>query len=78
MQTGSTMADGNRFKFSATSITSGSPAEMRALFAELPEACDNTLAIAERCDISFTDGNGTYMRAIPCPEGGDRGLLVRA
>ena len=26
-----------------------SPAEMRALFADLPEACDNTLVIARRC-----------------------------
>jgi len=26
-----------------------SPAEMRALFADLPEACDNTLDIARRC-----------------------------
>ncbi len=26
-----------------------SPAEMRMLFADLPEACDNTLAIARRC-----------------------------
>jgi DNA polymerase III subunit alpha len=26
-----------------------SPAEMRVLFADLPEACDNTLVIAERC-----------------------------
>ena len=24
-------------------------ADMRALFADLPEACDNTLAIAQRC-----------------------------
>ena len=26
-----------------------SAAEMRALFADLPEACDNTLVIARRC-----------------------------
>ena len=26
-----------------------SPAEMRVLFADLPEACDNTLVIAQRC-----------------------------
>ena len=26
-----------------------SPAEMRMLFADLPEACDNTLVIAQRC-----------------------------
>jgi DNA polymerase-3 subunit alpha len=68
VQTGSTMADGNRFKFEGDSYYLKSPAEMRALFAELPEACDNTLAIAERCEVSFTEGNGTYMPRYPCPE----------
>ncbi len=63
------MADANRFKFEGDSYYLKSPAEMRALFAELPEACDNTLAIAERCDISFTEGNGTYMPRFPCPPG---------
>ena len=42
---------------------------MRALFAELPEACDNTLMIAERCNVSFSEGNGTYMPRFPCPDG---------
>jgi DNA polymerase III subunit alpha len=69
VQTGSTMADGNRFKFEGESYYLKSPAEMRALFADLPEACDSTLAIAERCDVSFTEGNGTYMPRFPCPEG---------
>jgi DNA polymerase III subunit alpha len=69
VQTGSTMAEGNRFKFEGDSYYLKSPAEMRALFAELPEACDNTLAIAERCEVSFTEGNGTYMPRYPCPEG---------
>jgi DNA polymerase-3 subunit alpha len=31
-----------------------SPAEMRALFADLPEACDNTLVIAKRCAYGVT------------------------
>ena len=69
MQSGSTMADANRFKFDGDGYYLKSPAEMRALFAELPEACDNTLAIAERCDISFTEGVGTYMPRYPCPPG---------
>jgi DNA polymerase III subunit alpha len=69
VQTGSTMADGNRFKFEGDQHYLKSPAEMRALFAELPEACDNTLAIAERCEVSFTEGNGTYMPRYPCPDG---------
>ncbi|MET0692910.1 MAG: DNA polymerase III subunit alpha, partial [Propionibacteriaceae bacterium] len=69
VQSGSTMADANRFKFDGDSYYLKSPAEMRALFSELPEACDNTLAIAERCNISFTEGNGTYMPRFPCPPG---------
>ena len=69
VQTGATMADGDRFKFEGDGFYLKSPAEMRALFADLPEACDNTLAIAERCDVSFTEGNGTYMPRFPCPPG---------
>ena len=44
---------------------------MRHLWRELPEACDNTLLIAERCDVSFTEGEGRYMPRFPCPEGED-------
>ncbi len=69
VQSGSTMADPNRFAFDGDGYYLKSPAEMRALFADLPEACDNTLAIAERCDISFTEGSGTYMPRFPCPPG---------
>ncbi len=69
VQSGSTMADANRFKFDGDSYYLKSPAEMRALFSELPEACDNTLAIAERCNIAFTEGNGTFMPRYPCPPG---------
>ena len=71
VQTGATMADTNRFKFDGDSYYLKSPAEMRQLFAELPEACDNTLAIAERCNISFHEGSGTFMPRYPCPPGED-------
>jgi DNA polymerase-3 subunit alpha len=33
----------------------------------MKEACDNTLLIAERCEVSFTEGNGTYMPRFPVP-----------
>ena len=69
VQSGSTMADAGRFKFDGDGYYLKSPAEMRALFADLPEACDNTLAIAERCDVEFREGNGTYMPRYPCPPG---------
>jgi DNA polymerase-3 subunit alpha len=70
--TGKTMADPNRLKFDGAGYYLKSPAEMRSLWADkhdLREACDNTLLIAERCDVKFTEGNGTYMSRFPVPEG---------
>ena len=60
---------GQRFAFNGTGYYLKSAAEMREIWRELPEACDNTLLIAERCDVEFTEGNGTYMPRFPCPEG---------
>ena len=71
VQSGSTMADANRFQLEGDGYYLKSPAEMRALFAELPEACDNTLAIAERCTIGFTEGEGRFMPRFGCPPGED-------
>ncbi|AJC53261.1 DNA polymerase III subunit alpha [Streptomyces sp. 769] len=39
-----------RFRFNGSGYYLKSPAQMRALFAELPQACDNTLLIAERIE----------------------------
>jgi DNA polymerase III subunit alpha len=72
VQSGKTMADPNRFKFDARDFYLKSPAEMRSLWADkydLRAACDNTLLIAERCEVSFTEGNGTYMPRFPVPAG---------
>jgi DNA-directed DNA polymerase III PolC len=69
VQSGSTMMDPNRFKFDADDFYLKSPAEMRHTWRELPEACDNTLLIAEMCDISFTVDEGRYMPQFPCPPG---------
>ncbi|MDQ4054597.1 MAG: DNA polymerase III subunit alpha [Actinomycetota bacterium] len=63
---------GKRFAFEGTGYYVKSAAEMRSLWVDkydLREACDNTLLIAERCDVKFTEGNGTYMPRFPCPEG---------
>ncbi|WP_425546669.1 DNA polymerase III subunit alpha [Brevibacterium samyangense] len=61
---------GSRFAFSGTGYYLKSPAEMRSLFSEFPEACDNTLRIAERCEVSF-DTEANYMPKFPCPPGHD-------
>src|SRR5699024_7237949 len=56
--------------FSGSEYYLKSAAEMRALFSEFPDALDNTLVIAERCDVSFnTDAN--YMPKFPTPPGED-------
>ena len=71
VSSGSTMADPKRFKFNGDSYYIKSPAEMRELWADrngLPEACDNTLLIAERCNVEF-DERANYMPRFPVPEG---------
>lgn len=69
VQSGSTLMDPNRFKFDAEDFYLKSPAEMRRIWRELPEACDNTLLIGEMCDVSFTEGEGRFMPRFPCPPG---------
>ncbi len=71
VQSGSTMADTNRFKLEGNGYYLKSPAEMRRLFADLPQACDSTLEIAERCQVDFTHGEGRYMPRFPVPAGHD-------
>jgi DNA polymerase-3 subunit alpha len=56
IQTGAVLADPKRLKFEAEEFYLKSPAEMRALFADHPEACDNTLEVAERCNVELQFG----------------------
>ncbi len=68
VQSGSTLADPKRFKFDASDFYLKSPQEMRSLWSEVPEACDNTLLIADRCEATFTEG-ANLMPRFPVPEG---------
>jgi DNA polymerase-3 subunit alpha len=68
VQSGSTLADPKRFKFDADDFYLKSPDEMRHMWRDHPEACDNTLLIAERCDVEFTEG-ANLMPRFPVPEG---------
>ncbi|MFI5425982.1 DNA polymerase III subunit alpha [Aeromicrobium sp. UC242_57] len=72
VQSGSTLTDPNRFKFDSNDFYIKSAAEMRDLWEDrfdLKEACDNTLLIAERCNVEFTESNGGYMARADVPEG---------
>ncbi len=68
VQSGSTLDDPNRFRFDGDGYYLKSAAEMRHLFRELPEACDNTLLIAERCSSEFNT-SANYMPRYPVPAG---------
>nr|MTA42866.1 DNA polymerase III subunit alpha [Actinomycetota bacterium] len=68
VQTGSLMSDPDRFKFHGDQHYLKSAAEMRWLFDEVPEACDNTLWIAERCNVEIEFGN-PQLPNFPLPEG---------
>jgi DNA polymerase-3 subunit alpha len=68
VQSGSTMNDANRFKLDGDGYYLKSPAEMRKVFAEVPDACDNTLLVAERCEVAFAEGRN-LMPHFPVPAG---------
>ncbi len=70
VQTGSTIDDPNRFKFSSDQHYLKSAAEMRHVFRDVPEACDNSLWIAERANVEIEFGKPQLPR-FPVPEGFD-------
>jgi DNA polymerase-3 subunit alpha len=59
VQTGATIDDTKRFKFDGEEHYLKSATEMRQLFSEIPEACDNTLWIAERSNVEIELGKPT-------------------
>ncbi|MFM8554475.1 MAG: DNA polymerase III subunit alpha [Acidimicrobiales bacterium] len=68
VQTGSFMRDADRFKFEGTEHYLKTAAEMRQLWREIPESCDNSLWIAERASVDLE--LGTYhLPVFPFPAG---------
>ena len=84
--TRTTMDDPKRFRFTARDFYLKTAREMREVWSELPEACDNTLLVAERCNVTFNEG-ANLMPRFPVPAGEDeqswlikeveRGLAMR-
>ena len=68
VQSGSTLADPKRFKFENDSFYIKTPSQMRELFKEIPESCDNTLLIAERCNVTLREGEN-LLPAFTVPAG---------
>ena len=67
LQTGTNLNDAKRFKLDSQEFYVKSAAEMRRLFADFPEACDNTLLIAERSNVTFKERK--LMPKFPVPKG---------
>ncbi|MFA6458285.1 MAG: DNA polymerase III subunit alpha [Patescibacteria group bacterium] len=56
VQTGSLVSDENRMRMTADDYSLRSPDDMRAAFADIPEAIENTLKIAEKCNVELPLG----------------------
>ncbi len=68
IQTASTIDEDNRMRFPNDQFYLKSEDEMRRIFANIPEACDNTAAIAERCDVTFRFGE-LHLPDFSAPDG---------
>ena len=66
--TGKTLNDEKRMKFYSDDFYVKGPDEMRRVFADYPDAVDNTVRIAERINMSL-DVKGHYLPNFPVPDG---------
>lgn len=68
VQTATNVDDENRMRFPNDEFYLKSEKEMRTLFSAIPEACDNTEKIAERCNVTFEFGT-IHLPEFQAPEG---------
>jgi len=68
IQTGKTLEDPDRLRFETDSFYLRSAEEMWELFAGYPEALENTVRIAERCNVEITFGQ-LHFPSFDVPEG---------
>jgi DNA polymerase-3 subunit alpha len=78
IQTGSVKSDEDRFKFHSQEFYIKSSAQMRSLFPhdQYPDACDNTLLIAERVDLNIDFGR-SLLPQFDVPAGHDEASYLR-
>lgn len=68
IQTGKTIEDEDRMQFDSQEFYLKSPEEMRELFAFYPEAIENAVKIAEKCNVEF-DFDTVHLPKYDVPEG---------
>jgi DNA polymerase-3 subunit alpha len=67
VQTGKTFADEKRMRLTTDEFYFKSSEEMRDTFSDLPEACDHSLEIADKCNLEITwqDDDGKQIYHLP-------------
>jgi len=79
IQSGTTLADPKRFRFEGKEYYLKDAATMRRIFKDLESACDNTLAIAERCNITMRENENLLPQfAVPKGESENSWLVKEA
>jgi len=73
---GRTLDDPRRAKRHSEQQYLRSPQEMQTLFADLPEALENSVEIAKRCNLELTLGEN-YLPEFPVPDGMDMDSYFR-
>jgi DNA polymerase-3 subunit alpha len=68
IQTGKTVKEPNRLRFSSETFYMKTPEEMKKAFSYIPEAITNTVKIAERCNMELELGK-YHLPHFPVPEG---------
>ncbi len=68
IQTGKTLKDTNRLRFSSETFYMKTPEEMKKSFSHIPEAISNTVKIAERCNLEIELGK-YHLPHFPVPVG---------
>ncbi len=68
IQTGKNLDDPDRFRYTTDQLYVKTPEEMKKLFAQVPEAIENTLKIAEQCNVEIEIGKLMIPR-FDLPEG---------
>ena len=72
---GKQLDDPDRMRFKSNEFYLKTEEEMRAIFADYPEACDNTVEVAEKCNVTLS--HEIILPKFPLPEGETNESMLR-
>ena len=75
IQMGKTVGEDGKAGFATDEFYYKDTGEMEMLFSRYPGAIENTVRIAERCNVTF-DFESTYLPKFPCPDGLSAGAYL--